>query len=231
MAIKLPNDKICYNLPEQVAANADNIASLAEQWNSYKEELDTEWGGYKTAFESYSYQWENEILPAFNDIPNQVLGIIEDNDTVAKTLIQKQPNFEQEISVNPEAAALNGATLTGSYYKLIQLGNILYIVCAVGVKNETGSSITVNWDSLLTRYDLTLEDGIADKIYDVNGKKVSENGSANILYTPGFAGSSATQNYVAHASAGKIHIRMNGSTTVPAGGTSQYSCRTFIVLA
>lgn len=48
MALKLPNDKIVYNLPEQVGVNAENIGYLAEVYKNI-DELPTEWAAWKEA--------------------------------------------------------------------------------------------------------------------------------------------------------------------------------------
>lgn len=40
--IILPDEKICNNLPEQVAKNAKDILEVAQQWDPYKEELEAD---------------------------------------------------------------------------------------------------------------------------------------------------------------------------------------------
>lgn len=56
--IKLPNDKICYNLPEQVAANAENVRYLAETYKNLDEQVAT-WPEYKAEWDQFAIDYAN----------------------------------------------------------------------------------------------------------------------------------------------------------------------------
>lgn len=56
--IQLPNNKKCYNLPEQVSQNLLNIQYLAEQYKNI-DELPAIWADYKTAFDADLHTFED----------------------------------------------------------------------------------------------------------------------------------------------------------------------------
>ena len=83
--IQLPNNKKCYNLPEQVAQNLLNIQYLAEQyknidelpaiWQSYKETFDAEqetFEGWTTTFEG----WDNTLSTYLANMSSAAVGAI-----------------------------------------------------------------------------------------------------------------------------------------------------------
>lgn len=168
MAIKLPNDKICYNLPEQVAANAENIASLAEQWNDYKTELDTDWGNYKTVFDGYINTWENEILPVFEDIPNAVGTAINGLDITPITIAQQQPNWKYEATPNILGIP-SGIETEIVYFRCQQLNQSLHIIFLIKFKNPTASGILIQYP-VVELAASEFPDYIKEKIIGIDGQ-------------------------------------------------------------
>ena len=56
--IELPNNKVCYNLPEQVAANLANIEYLAEHYKNLDEAV-ASWPSYKAEWDQFEIDYAN----------------------------------------------------------------------------------------------------------------------------------------------------------------------------
>ena len=155
MALKLPNDKIVYNLPEQVGVNAENIKYLAEvykeidsipaQYAALKEDYDTNIKGY----------FDDTMVPAFNgwtttldtylaNMSSAALGAIA-NGTVAGSL-SVSGNFTADsiienmsgYSFNLNAGTYN--TYNPKYIGVCKNGNKLTFVLFVEVTPVTNSA-------------------------------------------------------------------------------------------
>ena len=160
MAIKLPNDKICYNLPEQVAANAENVKALAEAWSEYG-----------LLFASYKEEWENEILPAFNDIPAEVLSVLEDADVKVKTIEQTEPNYSLDLDSQIDVSVPTGISSNIEYYRGEIINGIFYFTMMIQLTNTTASSINLGNTFLI--FLKQIDEALADKIYCVDGNSIS----------------------------------------------------------
>ena len=83
--IQLPNNKKCYNLPEQVAQNLLNIQYLAEQYKNI-DDLPSIWADYKTAFDAdlHTFEdwtttfegWENTLATYLANMSSAAVGAI-----------------------------------------------------------------------------------------------------------------------------------------------------------
>ena len=153
-------------------------------------------------------------------------------DIVGKTLQQKEANWEFDMPIDESYLEDNNLEIVSKYYKLVQFGNVLYFVCSLCVKNNGESSFSVNWDTLITNYEILVPEEIAKRIYDKTGHKVSENsGTADIARFPSFHGSSSGSSLLGHSSgANKLYVRGAGTTSISAGATNVFDARTFIIL-
>lgn len=89
----------------------------------------------------------------------------------AKILEQTEANKIYLLS-NP---SLSGRTLTEIYNKAIVINNMLYIFANFKVTNETESDIS----SSSVSFDIEVDNEVGDKIYCLNGEKLSDDYTSN----------------------------------------------------
>ena len=148
----------------------------------------------------------------------------------ANVIEQVAPTWQMDLSINEEYLTTLGFSLISKYYKLVQFGNILYLVCSLCVQNDTEGAVTVNWDNLASQNGVSIPQDIGDRIYDKNGKKLTENSTADIIRYLGANGTSNSPAYMSHSNVNTINVKSSGTNSISAGSRGTYDCRTFIVL-
>lgn len=143
--IQLPNNKKCYNLPEQVAQNLLNIQYLAEEyknidelpaiWRSYKETFDAEqetFSGWTTTFEG----WDTTLSTYLANMSSAAVGAIAGQNIApanvaatgnitANSIIENMTGY----TFTPDGNLVsNGLTLT--YVGVVKNGNKITFVIA-----------------------------------------------------------------------------------------------------
>ena len=94
----------------------------------------------------------------------------EDEDIVAKTLTQSEPTWEGDFTLTGHNGGDNYlANVT--YSKASLVGNSLYVVVIVKCENTSNASISHPTPQFSK---ITLPDNIASKIYDLDGKNLTE---------------------------------------------------------
>ena len=94
----------------------------------------------------------------------------EDEDIVAKTLTQREPTWEGDFTLTGHNGGDNYlANVT--YSKASLVGNSLYVVVIVKCENTSNASISHPTPQFSK---ITLPDNIASKIYDLDGKNLTE---------------------------------------------------------
>lgn len=149
--IQLPNNKKCYNLPEQVAQNLLNIQYLAEQyknidelpaiWQSYKEIFDGEqetFEGWTTTFEG----WDETLATYLANMSSAAVGAIAGQNIAPGNVASTGTITANEILEN-----MSGYTFTKG-----TTANITYEFNYAGVV-KTGNKITFAVACSVTRTD------------------------------------------------------------------------------
>ena len=185
--IKLPDNKKCYSLPEQVAQNLLNIQYLAEQyknidalpavWQTYKEEFDREietFGDWTTTFEG----WDNTLSTYLANMSSAAVSAIAGQDIAPKTVSQTNYSYEVEVNLNTTA----GLTITNIYNRFCVINGVLYVIANFKIKNESGAAITIgNSYGYVASVSLGINSAIAGKIYDIDGYTVSQSNANGTL--------------------------------------------------
>lgn len=164
---------------------------------------------------------------------NQLVNVLEDKDIVAKTIKQKEPNWKVDSSVFDTVGSTlpEGVSYEKVYATFEEINGVAYFVWNFKIKNETETSYNF---SLSKNIDLPEE--IADKIYDFDGKKVSESNSSNICTANTFYGF-ATELYNTKQTTirnslteNRIQIIFVSAVVVNANSTCNLSFRIFLTL-
>ena len=162
-----------------------------------------------------------------------------DVDLVVKSIKQTAPSYSVEFEPVLDATSTTaGLTITNVYNKFVVIGNILYIVAINNITNPTASNITFNAGSNNISKSVSIDESIAELIYDIDGKKVSETGTG---YIDIYAGSNGYEegvsypqfrSFLKHDNENKIQFMQQTMTTVTiqAGKTLQVFYRSFLIL-
>lgn len=143
MSLKLPNDKIVYNLPEQVGVNAENIKYLAEVYKDidsipaqfadmktyFDDVMTPAFAGWTTTFQG----WTNTLDTYLANMSSAALGAIA-NGTVAgnfsvngnftaNSIIENMSGYYVTITTS-----VPGRLVTPIYSGVVKTGNKLTIV-------------------------------------------------------------------------------------------------------
>lgn len=123
MSLKLPNDKIVYNLPEQVGKNTENIAYLAEvykeidsipaEWNDVKADITETMDGYALTMGGYATTMGG-YANTMGDYATTMAGYKNTMDGYALTMGGYASQVDTWANnINAAAiSAINGATIT-----------------------------------------------------------------------------------------------------------------------
>lgn len=90
---------------------------------------------------------------------NQIVNLIEEQDLKPKTIEQREPSYEAELTINTENFTLNNQ----AYKKCVLLSNDLHIVIAA---SSIKAAQNLSENAVLASFSLPKE--IADKIYTVS---------------------------------------------------------------
>lgn len=109
----------------------------------------------------------NDAKYLFTSDAQNVIETLENEDVVAKTLLQEEYNW---ISATPtlKQVCLNGLTPIASYMKAVQINRRLDIIISVMLENQTESTITTSGSQTLID-EITLPEDIAKLIYRKDG--------------------------------------------------------------
>ena len=128
---------------------------------------------------NFNINASQHLIVTYNDGSTSDLGALGDFsnvDFVAKTLSQAQPNWSAELIMRP-SSYITAANLifTNIYNRIEVINGVLYVIVNASIENNTGSAVNLpagTWQ--LDSYAVDLPSDLADKIVDLNGKKVSE---------------------------------------------------------
>lgn len=147
-------------------------------------------------------------------------------DIVAKTLTQKEVNWEKNIVLEPYDNTKT--SVSTSYGKLLMINNILYIVLCGLVSNITE---TTQSTQVFATFVIEIPEEIGEKIIDENGKKLTETGTGHIssAYIRQYNATSYCN--IDHYEKNKLKINYpyNG-VTIPANTSIFFELRTFMIL-
>ena len=190
--IQLPNNKKCYNLPEQVAQNLLNIQYLAEQYKNI-DELPSIWADYKTAFDAdlHTFEdwtttfegWENTLATYLANMSSAAVGAIAGQDIAPKTVSQTQANWGGPFTLSMDGSMqAGGLTLTNIYNHVEVINGVFWIVVNVKISNTSGIdySGTCQLDA-----SFAIPQKYGEKIFDFLGKKVSESADNSYVVISG----------------------------------------------
>ena len=185
MALKLPNDKVVYNLPEQVGVNAENIGYLAEvyktidelpaKWAAWKEAADdvmdgysdtmgdyaTTMGGYQTTMQGYAntmggYQTTMEGWALQVDTWTNNIAVAAATAITGQDITPKTVAQTQANYVgNINIGKIGDTTITAVYNKFEVINGVLYIILNFLVNNSTASDKTITSGSTLFSVEAT----------------------------------------------------------------------------
>lgn len=111
---------------------------------------------------------KDETNPEINKKAIVELGKAVTGDLVVDTVEQTKPNWSYDVNIFPNVANCTSAPI---FCRIQQINGELHIIMMGKINNPTESDITAY--STLS-IDIVLPENIANKIYDVLGKKVSE---------------------------------------------------------
>ena len=196
--IQLPNNKKCYNLPEQVAQNLANITYLAEEyknidelpsiWQTYKETFDAEqetFGEWTTTFEG----WDTTLATYLANMSSAAVGAIAGQNiapanitatNITATNISGTAVTGDSIIENMSGYAMEviddtpNISVTGIYASIVKNGNKLTLVFFLKL-NRSGA---VSPGYLQTKLLAGIPASIGAKLYDY-----SIGGLPNVLST------------------------------------------------
>ena len=181
--IELPDKRKCFNLPEQVAQNLNNITYLAQvfaeidslpaEWRAYKDQFDADkliFEGWTTTFEG----WELTLATYLANMSSAAVSAIAGQDIAPKTVAQTNPNYSATINISSFS---NRQTLSLSYGRVEQINQTLHIVLQFRA-TQTGSTTS---ESYLTYNDVYLPATLADKIIDIEGQPATTSDAQRII--------------------------------------------------
>ena len=205
--IQLPNNKKCYNLPEQVAQNLLNIQYLAEQYANI-DELPSIWADYKTAFDAdlHTFEdwtttfegWENTLATYLANMSSAAVGALAGQDVSVKTIAQTDANYNSAPYISDSTAVYN---------RFQVINGILYVILNFKVVNNTGSEHTY----YVFNGDIYIPPSYGAKIIDFEGDNatVAKAQKTVICGTKGYGFSSVTATTFNH----DIHIAIRNHTS------------------
>ena len=177
--IQLPNNKKCYNLPEQVSQNLLNIQYLAEQYKNI-DELPSIWADYKTAFDAdlHTFEdwtttfegWENTLATYLANMSSAAVGAIA-GQNIAPANVNATTKVDAPLITGDEIVEkMSGYSATLStqtnwliekvYISAVKNGNKLTFVVALNLtKLDAGAANFFNLGSL------TIPSAIGEKLY------------------------------------------------------------------
>lgn len=85
-----------------------------------------------------------------------------------KSLVISEPSYKYEFEIEP---SVSGLTKIGSFGRIEVIGGELHIIAVCTYKNETGASVS---NVKINQLNLTIPENIGSKIYDMNGKNLTE---------------------------------------------------------
>lgn len=130
---------------------------------------------------------ENQIKNLIAESPEKVLEALQNQDLKVKTLEQSEANWSLPIESFGKLGSLDP---TIAFARIQKVNQELEIVVSVSYANETESTVSAYaTDSSV----IELPSEIANKIYDCNGVKVSENTSSAIYIASSSAYASKTK--------------------------------------
>lgn len=174
--IQLPNNKKCYNLPEQVAQNLLNIQYLAEEyknidelpsiWQTYKETFDAEqetFAGWTTTFEG----WDTTLATYLANMSSAAVSAIAGQNiapaNIAATGSVTAPSIIESMSgYSFVTKAVTNLTQEVVYAGAVKNGNKLTLVLAVNLKKTDDLSGTKGFA------EFTIPNDVASKLYPTN---------------------------------------------------------------
>ena len=152
---------------------------------------------------------------------------------VGKTLEQKEPNWEYDISEELQTMLASDLEFSG-FSKFLQYGNELYFIIGGKIKNNSASQHTgACFTGQLT---LELPEKIASKIYDEDGNKVSDTIAStvpiiNFRTELGTSAYGIRTQFVNYTQANQCYIGLNALThTINAGASISMDIRLVILL-
>ena len=162
---------------------------------------------------------------------NQLVNVLENKDVVAKTLKQKQANWDISEDFGTSPTLATGLTYTKSYSAFKEINGVIYVVLNYTIENTTESAINCNF----IKY-LMLSDEIAERIIDFDGKSAKESNIANICSVLCMYGAGSElynskvftlRNY---NEANEIQLMNVNATSIPANSKMNFSLRFFLTL-
>lgn len=154
MSLKLPNDKIVYNLPEQVGVNAENIKYLAEKYK----EIDS----IPAEFAVMKAYYDDVMFPAFSTWTTTFEGWTQTLDTYLANMSSAAVGAIAGQTIAPsvvnattsiDAPAITGNSIieTPRNYTFQKHSGVSYAyagICKNGNKITFAIACTLNWSSI-----------------------------------------------------------------------------------
>ena len=162
---------------------------------------------------------------------NQIKNIVNKSDLTPNTVDQKIPNWSVENAFDEPTTFDENLEYHKIYSRFEKINGVVYIVLLCEVTNSTDSSVNAN-----LKFEVTLDEEIANQIYDFAGKTAHESSSSNICSDYGFYGTgtelaSAKVFTLRNTSTENLIQFLNASATaVPANSTIRFSFRSFLTL-
>lgn len=169
---------------------------------------------------------------------SEVVPYLEDKDVKVKTIEQSEPNWSLDFaSAVPSVLDDTNNQYIPIYCRFEVLNNILYIVWNFKIKNLREYDAPLNW----LRIRFILPEDIADKIYDIDGHKVSESGHANPItsdmlfygstsYPASIGARNTTFNLTHTSTANELEISCYIGEDLKSGVDTSFTARTFLTL-
>ena len=171
--IQLPNNKKCYNLPEQVAQNLLNIQYLAEQYANI-DELPSIWADYKTAFDAdlHTFEdwtttfegWENTLATYLANMSSAAVGAIAGQNIAPANVaatgnITANSIIENMSGYSASIATITNLTIENVYCSAVKNGNKVTFVVALNLTRT--DTITSATELVL----FTIPQAVGEKLY------------------------------------------------------------------
>lgn len=160
---------------------------------------------------------------------NQIVKVLEDKDVKVKRIEQSEVNASYDFS-NPN---LGSRELSFSYNKAFIINNILYVLVNGALHNPTEESIASGNIS----FDIVLPDEVGDKIFCLDGEKLSDDFTSQKIICTFCVGSSTSLGYIdslttrSITKSSKNTLRVNVNLGSMVAGSYRYiSGRTFLSL-
>lgn len=160
-------------------------------------------------------------------------------DVQVKTISQSQPNWEMEATPTLSASAITkGFTLTPIYNKVCLFGNVLYVVMINKLNNPTESSLGVDYNDTINLELPNIPSSIGSKIFDVNGKDLTEESTDTIDINRSISGIVPSQGYINykmvlnHQGSNKMFVSLlrEDAYNIPSGSLSIITGRDFLII-